>query len=165
MTNSILEEPMSDEITNIVPIGQTPEPKDVKLAEDQLEIVFKEEDNAAYSRRLAKDAIDFLETDFPDDIDSSFWETIRDAANKKLGNEVKVEEITPMTQEQAKDFASQELPFGKFMGQRVLTVWKRDKAYLESMIRKPLPFQIRLQKFLASPLDQFFKEKPSYKKT
>jgi uncharacterized protein (DUF3820 family) len=59
-----------------------------------------------------------------------------------------------MTAEEIKKFANLSMPFGKYVDQKVLTVLKKDKASLEKMSKTLLPFQEKLARFLASPINR-----------
>ena len=138
------------EITNIVPV--VPVETEQGLSESTESVNGELLSPTEYSQKLAADAIQFLEEEFKENVSKEFWEVIRDSADARLGSPNKPISINPMTAEQAKSFGMELVLWGKYTGQRVMTVMKKDKVALETLATKPHPFQVNLLKYLLCPI-------------
>jgi len=123
--------------TNIVPIENPSE--EVKV-----------EDKPEFNKNLEKDLVQFLQEEFKENNNGEFWKYVRDFACVRLGEPIAAVKVSPMTDEQIKNFSKQEVPWGRFAGQKVSTVEKKDREFLERMCIQPLLFQKQLRRFLAS---------------
>jgi hypothetical protein len=135
------------ERTNIVPTTQPENTEGFPEGE-----VNESRDQTVYSKTLAEDAIQFFEAEFKDDLTEDFWKSMLGICQEKL--RVPVEAVTPpepiqvMTEEESAKFEKENLPWGKYLGQRVGTILRKDRKALENMASKPLPFQVKLRKYL-----------------
>lgn len=131
--------------TNIVPVN----PDQINLETQDQEQPGAEED---YNTDLAQNAINFMEAEFKGHTDDHFWKCIRDLAQAKLppSPDTPTAPVKPMTLEEQKQFAQESVQWGRFEGMKVGTVLRKDREYLERMALNPLPFQVKLRRFLAA---------------
>lgn len=123
-------------ITNIVQVAS---PEGVEMEPE-----VSKSDRDSYATKLAEDAMEFLEVEFKKDSNDTFWKIISNLAEKKLEGAKNPALLIPMTPEQDKKFLQQTVPWGKYEGQKVSTVLKKDKESLMRMTKKMLPFQVQL---------------------
>jgi len=113
----------------------------------------------------AREAIDFVKEQAPEFLCAHFWETVRDLAVEEGGlQELKTqptapvilkdepekqEVVEPMKETQVKSFSEELLPHGQYVGQKVSTVYKKDKDHLELIANRPSLFQSQMKKYLA----------------
>jgi hypothetical protein len=103
------------------------------------------------ARKIAQEALEFIEDELKDQITPRFWEIIRDHAIEKAGLPVRhIVGIQPLDKDQAQAFAETLMPNGKYAGQKIATVLKKNKQYLEQFADQPSSFQRKLKKFLLS---------------
>jgi len=137
--------------TNIVQVTPNPEEESPTVVSEES----PEVDKDVYRRKLAIDAIQFLEEEFKEDTSDEFWKIVRDECDKRITSPAgEVVTAKPMLEKDVRSFADQTIPWGKYQGQKIGTVLKRDRAALDRLAIQPLLVQIRLQKFLASPFDK-----------
>jgi hypothetical protein len=136
--------------TNIISVDpvQQEQPNQEEIKPDEKEST----QEVSYSEKLAQDAIKFMYDEFKGDMDDKFWSFIRDEANRRLTSEGVQAEVKvgmePLSADQSKRFLADEIPFGKYAGMKVGTVLKKEPDYLKKLASRPLPFQIKLQRYL-----------------
>lgn len=98
---------------------------------------------------LANDVLSLIDENAGEQADNRFWEIIRDHAIGKVGLPVlHIEGSKPLDEKSANKFLESLMPCGKYTGQKIRTILKKDKDYLLNFSKQPSAFQIRLRKFL-----------------
>lgn len=77
------------------------------------------------------------------------WEHLREASIQEVGLPPKHEDtLAPLEDKIAKNLLGEEMPFGKYVGEKIEDVLQKDKEYLVSMSTRPLWIQILVRKLL-----------------
>lgn len=86
-----------------------------------------------------------------DSFTKRFWEIVRDEATKIVGQPPRLEKakIKPMEAKTAREFAKDEMPRGKYVDQKVASVFQKDPEYLRDFATRLDFWQLDLQSWIA----------------
>ena len=107
------------------------------------------------AQAFAFDTINLIEEESKDLLTTRVWEILRDYAIEKAGSPVRhIEDTKPLDGASAKKFLDVTMPSGKYSGQKIRNILKKDKEYLERFTKQPSLFQVRVKKFLLYLMSQ-----------
>lgn len=108
-------------------------------------------------KKTAKDALDFIKETASEFLTPEFWGEVQSLVEMERGPIAKPKKkqaksteppIEPMTEEKAKRFGEELIPYGGYVGSKVKTVLVKDREHLTLLATKPHLFQKSLLRYL-----------------